>query len=254
MPLVIDRIADDEHFEYKGDVQVTGSIGKNATVIVKDGSLVVAGNVGTGSDVTLTSASSASSVVVTGGSFVVGGSAGRSIHVRGNVENSVKIKSQSADIIVDGAVGSLARLHTQSGDINAGEVSDNASLKTMSGAVRVGNVGVYASLNTMSGNIHAEAVAANTILKTMSGDISVRSADPSASLETMSGDIREGGVKRRKGGAAHSGVTVSSVGGVSFIGGMSGRIIVNGRDITDLVNSTAGASAAAEEPVRYSKK
>lgn len=46
MGITIEQIADNEHFEYKGDVTVTGSIGKNATVIIKDGSLTVGGNVG----------------------------------------------------------------------------------------------------------------------------------------------------------------------------------------------------------------
>ncbi|MBI5447248.1 MAG: hypothetical protein HY939_00785 [Gammaproteobacteria bacterium] len=67
MGIVIDRIKDNEHFEYKGDVHVTESIGKNAAVIIKDGSLVVDGNVGERADITM--AASQSTVVVQSVSF-----------------------------------------------------------------------------------------------------------------------------------------------------------------------------------------
>lgn len=39
MGITVKQIEENEHFEYKGDVVVTGNIGKNATVIIKDGNL-----------------------------------------------------------------------------------------------------------------------------------------------------------------------------------------------------------------------
>lgn len=53
MAITIENIADHEYFEYKGDVIVTGNIGTNANVIIKDGSLTVHGNVGDSSSITL---------------------------------------------------------------------------------------------------------------------------------------------------------------------------------------------------------
>lgn len=280
MTLTIENIKDDEHFECKGDVRITGSIGKNATVIIKDGSLIVDGNVGTGSDVTLKTEKS-SGIVISSGSFFMssssvvigGGAAGSSLHVKGNVDSRVKITTSSADITVDGVINSGAKFNTQSGDITAIEVKGNVSFKTMSGNIRATNVGADSSLNTMSGDIHARTIDAGTTLqtmsgdihagsvgaratvKTMSGDISVDSAHESALIDSMSGDIRVAGVRRRKEAVGGFGsVTVSSVGGMAFIGG--GRIVVDGRDITALVRGAAtgaGDASATEAPIRYTK-
>lgn len=267
MPIAIKRIEDDEHFEYKGDVTVSGGIGKNATVVIKDGSLFVNGDVGERSDVSLVTTQQ-SAVVISGfsfhGSSVSIGSAEHTLQITGNLGSHAKIKTQSTDINIEGDIGANARLNTKSGDINAANVDTNATLNTMSGDIHVANVAESATLKTMSGDIHAGDVGADASLSTMSGDVKVARAHPSVSIETMSGDIYEGGVKRRKAAAHGSSV---SIGGTSFGGGVSisvmsfiggggaRRIIVDGRDITDAVRSSAASSAPVDEqPVRYAKK
>ncbi|OGT38474.1 MAG: hypothetical protein A3F11_05050 [Gammaproteobacteria bacterium RIFCSPHIGHO2_12_FULL_37_14] len=69
MGITIDKINDNEHFEYKGDVRITGSIGHRATVIVKDGSLTVDGNVGDGVDIQMAQSAGSGSVVISSGAF-----------------------------------------------------------------------------------------------------------------------------------------------------------------------------------------
>jgi hypothetical protein len=267
MGRTIEKIQDNEHFEYKGDVVVTGSIGKNATVIIKDGSLTIGGNIDEGTDINLISEASGNVVIsnssnsffMNGNSISFGGSPSRNVHVQGNVEKNVIIKSKSADITIDGNVGNNAKFETQSGDISASNVGNNVAMKTMSGDISVKNVGNDTSLKTMSGDVGAGTVGQRSTLKTMSGDVKVQSAHETSTLETMSGNIYENGAKRRKERASNSGSSISignmSIGGMSFIGGSTSRFIVNGRDITDLVNSSSSSSStqADEEPIIFSK-
>lgn len=256
MGITIERINDDEHFEYKGDVRVTGSIGKNATVIIQDGNLTIDGNVESNAEIKLVQETN--SMVISSGSFFmnnvsIGGvNTGKSVNVQGNVEDGVTISSKSADFNINGDVGNNCKFDTQSGDIKAGNIGNGSTLKTMSGDVKVGNVGSNSTFKTMSGDVKAGIVGSNSSLKTISGDVKVQSADSSVALETMSGSIYENGVKRKKEKTHNQGSV--SIGNMSFIGGMSGRIIVNGRDITDLVNNTSNSSdTKTQEPVRYTK-
>ncbi|HHX8417255.1 TPA: hypothetical protein ACVO2I_002219 [Legionella pneumophila] len=255
MGITIEKIADNEHFEYKGDVRVTGSIGKNATVIIKDGSLIVDGNIESNTEIRLSQENN--SVVVSSSSFFMGnvsigsvGGTSTSVSVHGNIENSVIISSKAADINVDGNIGSNCSFNTQSGDIKVGNVGNGSNLKTMSGDVKAGNVGTNCSLSTMSGDVKACDIGSNSTLKTMSGDVKVLNADKSVSLETMSGSITENGVKRKK---EKGNTNTVSIGNMSFIGGS--RIIVNGRDITSLVNANSSSSSTPtdEAPIRYTK-
>lgn len=253
MGITIERIDNDEHFEYKGDVRVTGSIGQNATVIIQDGNLIVDGDVEANAEITM---AQETTTVITGSVYMSNvsiGNSGKSLNVQGNVENGVTISSKSADFNINGNVGEGCKFTTQSGDIKAGNVGDGSTFKTMSGDIKVANVGGNCTLKTMSGDVKAAVVGSRSSLKTMSGDVKVQSADRSVALETMRGDIYENGVKRKK-DKAH-GQTSVSIGGMSFIGG--GRIFVNGRDVTELVNNASGnsndAKAPQQEPVRYTK-
>ncbi|MGQ3891114.1 DUF4097 family beta strand repeat-containing protein [Legionella sp. CNM-4043-24] len=265
MTLTIGAIKENEHFEYKGDVHITGSIGAGARVIIQDGSLIIDGDVGERSDISLTPTQS--TVVVSSvsfyshssGSIVSMGGSGRELRIHGSVGKNAHIKTTSNEINIDGYIGSNTTLKTMSGDIKAKFVHDNASLNTMSGDIHVENVGSGARLNTMSGDIHAIDVGYNSLLKTMSGDVKVCKAHPSASLETISGSIYENGVIRRK--ELHGTTPVSVVGGVSssvFIGGLSlfgsvGRVVVGGQDVTHLLGDTSRSSSSvpSSEPVRY---
>lgn len=93
-PRIIEKIENNEYFEYKGNVRVTGSIGANATVVLKDGSLTVDGNVGDRSSIKMGKQSSSGVVISHGyfssGSVVIGGS-GVSLTIKGNVGNGVRL-------------------------------------------------------------------------------------------------------------------------------------------------------------------
>ena len=258
MGITIEKINDNEHFEYKGDVRVSGNIGQNATVIIKDGNLTVDGNVEDRANISLIQESTVSismpGIFITNASnlSISGISTGKTLSVKGNVENGVTMSSKSADFSINGNVGNNCKFHTQSGDIQAANVGNSSTIKTMSGDVKIGNVGSNCTLKTMSGDVKAGIIESNSILKTMSGDIKVQSADSSVTLETMSGSIYEKGVKRKK-EKDHQQCSTFSIGNMSFING--GRIIVNGRDITDIVNdSNTSNNNQVQEPIRYSKK
>ncbi len=236
-----ETIGENEYFEYRGDVTVAGNIGNNATVIVVHGSLSVGGHIGEGAHITLQSVGA--------------------IRVQGNVGNNARIKSQSASIIVGGDIGSNVNIDTQSGDIRAANVGVNSTLKTMSGNIVVANVGASCSLETTSGYVNASDVAERSTLKTMGGNVKIRSAHATATLETMSGKIYENGVQRERdrrsagsvlmsitpprNGVRFGSVSVISSGNVTFFQGSNERrVIVNGRDVTDLVN----AASSAQQP------
>ncbi|MDR3504097.1 MAG: DUF4097 family beta strand repeat-containing protein [Legionella sp.] len=192
---VINSIKDNERFECKGDVTINGGIGKNAIVIITDGSLLVNGDVEERADVRLVNTQQ-SGAVVSGVSFF---SVSSVSSVSVSVSSSSTISAQHT-LQITGNLGSHAKINTQSADINIeGDIGSHARLKTKSGDIHASNaVGANARLKTKSGNIHASAVGADASLTTMSGNVKVVSADPTASLETMSGNIYEGGVKRKK--------------------------------------------------------
>lgn len=276
-PYSIEKINDNEHFSYKGDVHVAGNIGKNATVIITEGNLIVDGSIE--SDAQLDLVCEQKSLVISSGIYfsnasfgsINGINTGKSLNVAGNVDNNVTISSVSADVIITGSVGDRCKFNTQSGsiiarnignqshlttmsgDVNVGNVSAHCVLKTMSGAIHAANIDTDCVLSTMSGDVKASLVNANSSLKTMSGNVRVQSADQSVTLETMSGTIYENGMKRKKANAYKQNNSIS-IGGMSFIG--SGRVIVNGRDITDIVNNATHISneSAEQEPIRYIKK
>lgn len=262
-------IKDNEHFEYKGDVVVTGSIGKNATVIVQDGSLTVEGSIGSESYITLQAITQ--SVSITSGSFsifrnnnvVIGGNNSFALVVKGNVDSSVKITSQNAEFTVDGSVGNNSSLKTHNGSINTGDIGTSVSVVTHNGDVRIGNMGASSTAKTSNGDLKAGNVESNSSVTSHNGDVKVLSADKSAHLKTHNGDVYENGTKREKAPSQLGSSFMISIGGMSVISrGLSvgsGQIIVNGKDITDLVNQQAATSSSQEvleeeqQPIRFQK-
>lgn len=262
----IESIGDNEHFEYKGNLQVVGSIGRNATVIVKDGSLTVDGNVGSKSDIAMQSTNSGGSVVISGGSIFVGGGNYVSIGggqasyvtVRGNVESDAKIATRNADITIGGNIGSNASIQTTNGSIRAADIGNGAALTSSNGSIDAARVNSRATLKTSNGNISATDVEEGSTLRTTNGNISVRSAHPTASIQTTNGEVFENGVPRRVERPSVSSSVVFAGGSVFMSGNVrvGGRVIINGVDITDIVNGRAGAQPAQqqeEQPVRYMK-
>ena len=233
MPLTLERIGDNQHFEYTGNLTITGGIGRNATVIVKNGSLIVQGGVGELSNVRLGNMSNQS--IVTGRVIINGVSMGGDAHtvkIIGDVGEHAKINAPCADIDIQGNILRCAEIKTQSGNVAARNIATLATLHSMSGDIRVGDVALSARLKSMSGNIHAQDVSAGASLNTMSGDVRVRN-DLGASLNTMSGDIFVNGERRIPAAHAVSRGDVS-IPGISIVARGS-SVIINGREINDLV-------------------
>lgn len=192
-PRVIEKIKDNEYFEYKGNVRITGSIGANATVVINEGgSLIVDGNVGNGSTITIGEKPSVSIFSLQGSLFVVGGSAVTSddrsntlFTVRGHVGNGVKVVSDYASIHIVGKIGESCNFKTNSGNIHVVDVGDGSILSTMSGNIYAHNVGKKATLRTMSGDASANDVGEYASVTSMSGDVSVRSKHESAAISYM---------------------------------------------------------------------
>lgn len=181
-------------------VQGKGGTGGGTTIITGGGRRVVQSVV----------SNNHGSVVQVGGNFVVGGSiiggdvivngvrftGGGTTVIQGSspIEitavvpegSSVIGRTQSADIVAEGAVLNVNG-DTQSGDVRAGHVS-KVTAKTQSGDVRVDEV-AFIDAHTQSGDIRlgrTDVVEAGT----MSGDIAISDFGGSARLKTMSGDIR----------------------------------------------------------------
>src|SRR3990167_5189456 len=162
--IVIEKIDDNEQFEHKGDVHVTGSVGRNATIIIKGGNFIIDGNVGDHTEVTLASESNSSVVINTSSFFMnnisIGGiNTGKQLLVKGDVGDNVILSSHNADFVVDGNVGKQCVFNTHNGEITTGSVGENTSLETHNGNIRSGNVSKNSSLKTHNGKIKARDMA-----------------------------------------------------------------------------------------------
>ncbi|MFY0516108.1 DUF4097 family beta strand repeat-containing protein [Streptomyces anulatus] len=124
--------------------------------------------------------------VTGGGTTVINGSSPIEITAVVPEGSSVVGRTQSADIVAEGAVLNVSG-DTQSGDVRAGHVGKVAA-HTQSGDIRVEKA-AFIDAKTMSGDIRlgsTDVVEGNT----MSGDITIADFGGSARLKTMSGDIR----------------------------------------------------------------
>jgi hypothetical protein len=186
--IVIEKIEDNAYFEYQGDVEIEGNIGKNATVIIKDGDLIVYGTIKADSKIKMFQTNAA----LTTNSFFINS---KNLLVYGDIENGVIISANVSNLNIGGKIGANCNVDTHSADIRAGDIESGATLKTINGDIKVDNVGANCLLNTIRGDIRARIVGSNAIVKSMSGDIKVQRVDRTASLETISGDIYQYGVK-----------------------------------------------------------
>lgn len=188
--IIIEKINDNEHVEYKGDVYVTGNVGKNARIIIFDGSLIVGGDIQANTTIKLTARPRSFLGCVCDVSI---NEARHMLNVHGNVEDSVILFSQNADLVIHGNVGHQCKLDTFSGNIQAGSIGNGANIKTMSGDVIVRNVGRNCIIHTMSGDVKTEMVGSHSTVKTMSGDVKTEMIGSHSTVKTMSGDIKTQG-------------------------------------------------------------
>jgi formylmethanofuran dehydrogenase subunit C len=160
MGITVEKIEDDEHFEYKGDVHLSGDIGKNATVIIKDGNLIVDGSIENYANVSLTQESN-NYIMASSGSFFMNNvsigeiNTGKILSIRGNVGDHVALNSHNADFAIEGSVGNQCAFNTHNGEITTGAVGEGTSLETHNGNIHSGNVGKNSSLKTHNGDVSA---------------------------------------------------------------------------------------------------
>ena len=204
--LVLHSIEDNQYFEHEGNLYIQGSIGKNAIVVVKNGSLTVEGNLCEGASVTHTSTHKPNTVPSAAVSFWFFSTSSSTrgpnndyvVRVQGTIERGVAVKSERANILVLGAIGSEVKLSTQKGTIDVTDVGASCFFETQVGDIKTRDLGERCTLRTIGGDLDARDVSERTVLQTKNGDISVRSAHESVSFETDYGDIQEGSYYRGK--------------------------------------------------------
>ncbi len=190
MPLVIATIPDHGRLEHTGDVRITGNIGINAVIIIKDGSLIVEGNVGADSNISLTTSNPAPFLFSMMSLISYRRDAAKSLDIKGNVESRAKISTLSAYIVVGGIVHSQTKFNTNSGDILVNDIREEVCFVTISGSIRASDVGANSSIRTTSGNIVTRNIENDTKLQTDSGTLDVGNIGARAKIITTNGKIR----------------------------------------------------------------
>jgi DUF4097 and DUF4098 domain-containing protein YvlB len=121
-------------------------------------------------------------------------------------DSDVAIKTGSADITVDGTVGSgkvrsgsgdvlldtfggPAVVETGSGNIQVEVAGAELRIKSGSGSITIGRVDSAVAVSTGSGDVEIGSAHGPTVVKTGSGDLKVVDAQHDVSLTTGSGDL-----------------------------------------------------------------
>lgn len=94
----------------------------------------------------------------------------------------------SADVVVDGTVGSLG-VRAGSGDVRFDEIDGDVTVKTASGDVKGRRVGGDLTVHGASGDVSVARVGGALVMRTASGDLRVDRADATVQATTMSGDL-----------------------------------------------------------------
>jgi len=117
-----------------------------------------------------------------------GGDDGLDIDVTLPLGSDLAIRTGSADVVVDGAVGQV-QVKTGSGDVDLDQVLENLQVKCGSGDVRIGEAQAAAAVSTGSGDVEIGRNRGPAVVKTGSGDIRFREATTEVSVMTGSGDL-----------------------------------------------------------------
>jgi DUF4097 and DUF4098 domain-containing protein YvlB len=171
---VTGRDADQVRVEQSGD-QVTVVAPQRAGFLSGDSRLDVAVTVPTDSDLAVKTGSA---------DITVDGTLG-----------SGKVKSGSGDVRLD-TFGGPALVDTGSGDIRLEEARAELRIKSGSGSISLGSVESAVAVSTGSGDVEIGRAAGPTVVKTGSGDLKVVEALHDVSLTTGSGDLLVGTAQR----------------------------------------------------------
>ena len=116
------------------------------------------------------------------------------ISVDGTV-GTAKLKSGSGEVRVDTLAGP-AVIETGSGDILVDEARGELRIKSGSGSINLGQVASSVAVSTGSGDVEIGTTNGPTVVKTGSGDLKVADARTDVSLTTGSGDFVIGAANR----------------------------------------------------------
>jgi DUF4097 and DUF4098 domain-containing protein YvlB len=108
---------------------------------------------------------------------------------------SGKVKSGSGDVQLD-TFGGPALVDTGSGDIRLDEARAELRIKSGSGSVNLGSAASAVAVSTGSGDVEIGSAAGPTVVKTGSGDLKIVEARNDISLTTGSGDFLIGTAQR----------------------------------------------------------
>ncbi len=116
------------------------------------------------------------------------GDDGLDIDVSLPVGSDLAIRTGSADVTVEGPVGTV-QVKTGSGDVDLEQVCEDLQVKCGSGDVRVGEAQSAAAVSTGSGDVEIGRNRGPAVVKTGSGDVRFREATTEVSVMTGSGDL-----------------------------------------------------------------
>ncbi|MDA8562136.1 hypothetical protein N9L02_03385 [Gammaproteobacteria bacterium] len=126
MTLTCKDIFSNEQFVYTGDVELTGSIGQNAEVLIVNGNLNILGNVADGASIVLQQnirapLNNSNSLFFNQNNPLLGRHPNL-LTVRGNIGSDVKLNLGTANIKVYGNIDSTCKIKTSEGELSADQV------------------------------------------------------------------------------------------------------------------------------------
>ncbi len=123
-----------------------------------------------------------------GGGFF-GGDNGLDIAITVPLTSELAVKTGSADVTVDGTVGST-EIKSGSGDVRLADLTGDSLVETGSGDVTIDVANAELRIKSGSGEIQVEHTEGAVAVSTGSGDVRIGTANGPAAVKTGSGDLK----------------------------------------------------------------
>ena len=104
------------------------------------------------------------------------------------VDSDVKVRTGSAEVDVEGPVGSC-HIKSGSGDVRVDTPGGPAVIETGSGDITVGTAGAELRVKSGSGDVAVGHTESSTVVSTGSGDVTITTATGPTAIKTGSGDL-----------------------------------------------------------------